>query len=584
MRGMNDDVKIRYKRLNYCAPLSDCNSAKRVRGQRSFMRKRTLNLQEKCVHFGILVPPSRMHQSCASVICCPLNMPLPSVCIAGAAALLVACAGKATATALATNAAPAPANLTIFIDAASPIARVDPEYISFNLDWHTPTEEDPAWTANSSVLTVNLHDPWLLDLVGALAPAHLRIGGSEGDDAWYETSVTPTCPPSNASWAFCLTAQRWAALNDFAAATGVTLLFGLNAMSGRANSSAPQDLTMIRGFIAATAAAGYTRTLAAFEYGNELEKLGPAVYGRDYLRVRAVIDADYAFSSLRPLLVGPDININNAWAKQFWAVAAPALNATTYHMYIGYGLDPTLPQSAWNYTFLVQSLTQGRSVVAAAAAASLRIPLWIGETALAWHSGRNGTTNTFSSGPWMVTQLGHLAQLGHTVQCRQTLRGGYYELIDKFTGVPNPDYWTTRLWKATMGRGVLNTSVGMAGGLPLDVFAFAHCTAGAVNGSVTLAYVNLSPGHAYTVNATAMGGASGAAIPLTPRGEYLLTASSLTSSVVKLNGAPLTYNGPGTGPALTPVWVDDPLQALVIPPRSYGFVVLPDAGAAACRS
>ncbi len=54
-------------------------------------------------------------------------------------------------------------------------------------------------------------------------------------------------------------------------------------------------------------------------------------------------------------------------------------------------------------------------------------------------TGRNGTTNTFLSCPWYLVQLGMLAST-HTVQCRQTLRGGYYELVDKYTNTPNPDW------------------------------------------------------------------------------------------------------------------------------------------------
>ena len=70
----------------------------------------------------------------------------------------------------------------------------------------------------------------------------------------------------------------------------------------------------------------------------------------------------------------------------------------------------------------------------------------VGETAMAWHSGQNGTTDSFLSGPWWISQLAGLAPT-HDYQCRQTLLGGYYELIDKWTVTPNPDYWSGLICK-----------------------------------------------------------------------------------------------------------------------------------------
>ena len=58
------------------------------------------------------------------------------------------------------------------------------------------------------------------------------------------------------------------------------------------------------------------------------------------------------------------------------------------------------------------------------------------------------------------------------MQCRQTLLGGYYELIDKTTLTPNPDYWTALLWKRTMGQGVLGAWTSNS----TTVYAFASCT------------------------------------------------------------------------------------------------------------
>jgi heparanase 1 len=194
-----------------------------------------------------------------------------------------------------------------------------------------------------------------------------------------------------------------------------------------------------------------------------------------------------------------------------------------------------------------------------------------GETAMAWHSGANGTTNTFRDGPWMIAQLGTFAA-SHTVQCRQTLQGGYYELINKYTMSPNPDYWTAMLWKMTMGQGALPTYSGNA-----DVLAFAHCTqpglAGVPPGSgISFAVVNLSNSTAYALTVTGMSEAAAAL-----RLEYMLSApgGQVNSSRMLLNGAPLAYGGPGRLTPLTPAVVNNASAPLVLQPQTYGFVVFP---------
>ena len=429
--------------------------------------------------------------------------------------------------------------------------------------------------ANSSVLTVNLQDAGFRDLVTHLSPAHLRIGGSEGDYAVYQTPDALVCPKVNLTGNFCLSMDRWDELNAFAQQCGVSILFGLNALTGRSNDNAHQNQSALASFIRYNAAKNYS-SLRAFEYGNEKEEFNATTYAADYASLRGILNDAYAATPahLRPLLIGPDININNKWDQVFWRGAMQSINATTYHLYIGYGLDNNLPKQAWNATFLKVSGASARGVVAAAKAVNLSVPLWVGETALAWHSGRNGTTNSFSSGPWMMTQYGALAQLGHKVQCRQTLRGGYYELIDKFTSKPNPDYWLSVLWKRTMGVSALNVSLSSAPGDASDLFVYAHCTSPAGGGGLTLAYANLSPSVTYslTVASTTQPGAS---FPSVPRNEYILTSGdgNVSSSLLALNGVLIDYNGPGTFPTLPPRTVTDPsLSAIVLPPLSYGFI------------
>jgi heparanase 1 len=129
----------------------------------------------------------------------------------------------------------------------------------------------------------------------------------------------------------------------------------------------------------------------------------------------------------------------------------------------------------------------GEQIVAAKRQYAPKTKLWCGETEAAWHSGQNNITNRFISGFWYLDQLGSLAQIDHKVQCRQTLVGGYYELIDKWTFDPNPDYWNLLLFKKVMGKKVLLISSSE----PL-LRVYAHCSRWD-NQGVAMMFINLSP-------------------------------------------------------------------------------------------
>lgn len=458
---------------------------------------------------------------------------------------------------------------------------VDARYVSANFDWHLNDEEPPAWI-NASVAALNLSDANLRFLAQQLSPAILRVGGSEEDDLYYELPGAPCPPPPVGN--FCVTMQLWEQLADFAAATGMDIAFGLNAMTGRTNTSTPMNMTTLEAWFAYISQLPHAPY--AFEFGNELEHAVDAgVYSADVLRVRALLDAYWPDAATRPKLVANDENPDASYWSTLLPAAGRALDAATWHLYIGYGLDPTLPAKAWSRAFLDGiAATAAPQVLAARATGFLpnaSHQLWVGETAMAWHSGRNGTTNTFLSGPWWLAQLGTLAGTHH-VQCRQTLVGGYYELLNKWDTTPNPDWWTAVLWKRCMG----------AAALPLpavndsDVLAFAHCAAGgtaAPRGAVTVAFVNLNATHSKAVELFVGGGAAPVPVPTTPRDEYILSAVGAENArAIALNGAPLQFYSPGNMSSLEPVHVGSGSTAVMLPPHTYGFVVLWDAGATLC--
>jgi hypothetical protein len=83
---------------------------------------------------------------------------------------------------------------------------------------------------------------------------------------------------------------------------------------------------------------------------------------------------------------------------------------------------------------------------------------------------------------------------------------------------------------------------------------------------------------AAAVEVTSLDGA-----PSAPREEYVLTARSeveLDARAVRLNHGPVLTDG---ADPLLPVTVNMTNSSMVLPPFSYGFVVLLDAKAKACQ-
>jgi hypothetical protein len=261
-----------------------------------------------------------------------------------------------------------------------------------------------------------------------------------------------------------------------------------------------------------------------------------------------------------------------------------AFDVATFHHYGPEAIDNATVRDAWAPDFLVQSALDAAGVRAETPlwTASGK-PLWVSETALAWDSGRNGTSNTFSDGPWYITQLAGMSNHGVSVQARQTLRGGFYQLLSNDTGriVPNPDWWTARVFKRAMGTRFFHTASSQPCCAPDTLFAFAACAKSGAG--LTVAYVN--PADAAVSVEVVDAAARAAPFPAAPRAVWALQSGgpALNSSRVLLNGAPLAFEG-GTLSPIEPRTVTDASSPIFLAGRSYGFFTLEGASVPACRT
>jgi hypothetical protein len=246
------------------------------------------------------------------------------------------------------------------VDTKTLVGNVAPEYVSFNLD-------------TSSLGGFNLSvSSTLATLAGALAPAHLRVGGTQGDYEVYTFGAYKhfdcSQPPSPMTAYRCktLSEEQFGGLLDFAAATNSTLLFGLNDMFGRPTKTKPEqklcgadgkgpcpagNLSNAEALLR-WAVAQHPRKLWGVELGNELNsclngKAGATAQADDFAALATLVEEVWAgqAGSDAPVLVGPDTHsaaeYQDSGLQWFDTFIERSLShgdhvkAFTFHMYDG---------------------------------------------------------------------------------------------------------------------------------------------------------------------------------------------------------------------------------------------------------
>jgi hypothetical protein len=483
---------------------------------------------------------------------------------------------------------PPTTSLTAAVGAVA-VGRTHALHPAVGLDfWHF---DDPAFGAkwgNASALTIDLASPALRAAAAALAPAILRLGGSPEDSLVFDADGT-CVPRSGGAGPFpsyycsqvspyvydCLTRARWAALLEFAAATGLKVAFGLNGCWGRPAADAPMDLSNAGALFEATAASPHAAALWGFELSNEVagDKISPAAWAADAAALKAAAAAAFGAAGLPPpLLVGPDqvcCVTQEAVAK---AVVPGVLAALTYHQYAnceaGSGAAFVLAPACLADIDAVA----GWAGAIAAHGSAAPLAAWMGEGAEHAGGGVAGLTDTFRSSFYVAWLLGASAAAGVELTARQTLSGGDYELLQHGAGfAPNPDFWVHWLFKALVGGGVDVFNVTATAPAASGVRVFAFAAAAATGARHALLAVNLQLQAAVSVTLQG-GGVAGAA-----RTEFHL-AGNLTArhGEVVCNGVALALDPSSLAP---PPWrsLGAPAPAgspLVLAPATIALVLV----------
>lgn len=479
--------------------------------------------------------------------------------------------------------------VSLEIDTSAVQAEVDERFLSVAVDianvvggafWDP--DRNAGAMATAQVPPYDFSRPALRSLAEALAPAYLRVGGTDADRTVYEAAGAPADVGAG-RWR--LSRKTWQNVSRFAQDVGFRLIFTLNAGEAARDASGRWDPASARGLIEEAVAAG--DPVDVWEFGNELNVfpllhhrwLSPRAYADDLQLVRWLLRDTAPKAQLAGPAVAfwPLLGEGLPFYGRFMRAGGDLLDIVTWHYYpsqsyrcpvatqrakAGEVLRPRQLAEIDRWAAFVEDTRDQHGPQAA---------VWLGETGGAQCGGEPGASDRFASSLWWVDQLGRIARRGQPIVVRQTLSGGDYGLIDDETLAPNPDYWASLLWRRLMGTRVLPTQLRTGLG---PVSAYAHCTRGeAAPGSVTLALVNVHPTRPIDVDLPDLG----------PEARlYLVRASSPEAHRVTLNGKPLALTAEGAVPPTEGVHVHHP-QLLSLPPHAFAFVTFPQAAASACR-
>ena len=522
------------------------------------------------------------------------------------------------------------------------IHEVDVRYLSFTIDLGQIAEPTRFWNPDGSGETVgrptfDFANERMINMTAALAPAFIRIGGTEADRVIYALSGTPPAEPPS-PFNSVLSSKHVDALGRFAIAAGLRVSFTVNAGWGARTVTGVWDSTQTRALMRYVGRHNYPFTV--WELGNEpnawplFQKnlvVEPEAYAADLAELAAARDNHLPSAKIAgpSTAYWPTIGEVPAFPIEFpprlitdflprvlrAAESHVVPDIVSWHYYPGLSnrsalarYRPELASIVAMLAVMIASLRASRNLLprratlclataalatAALACAvngvvrpirtsgplSIRDPVlldtaarwggavsksasqlpgqpavWLGETGSAQVGGEPGVSGRWISSLWWLDQLGLLATHNHSVQCRQTLSGSDYGLINDSTLQPTPDYWASLLWKRLMGPHVLRAH---ADGAPHTVRVYAH-RSGPATTSHDTTYLVINLGET-PVDVELPGG--GAEV-------WLLEGPHLNSRECTINGERAAMSAEGNVPDFPPARIDRPR----VPPNSAAFV------------
>jgi heparanase 1 len=400
---------------------------------------------------------------------------------------------------------------------------------------------------------IDLSNPRLRKLAGALSPAYVRVSGTWANSAYFQDSENAA--PANAPSGFSgvLTRAEWKGVIDFSHAVNAEIVTSVATGPGSRDPQGVWTSDQARQLFEYTKSAG--GRIAASEFMNEptYAAMGGAPKGYDdasYGRDVAVFRTFLQKTTPNTLFLGPGSVGEGPFAMPMGGgvlksegllrAAGPVFDVFSYHLYAA-ASERCASMGASSQTTVAAALSQdwlSRPEKIGVFYANLRDrfepgkSLWITETADA-ACGGNPWASTFLDTFRYLVQHATLAQRGVKVIMHNTLASSDYGLLDENTFEPRSNYWAALLWRRLMGATVLDPHTSP---IP-NVYVYAHCLQNRPGG-VTLLVINADRQRVHEIT-----------LPSEAE-RYTLTAKQLQDTTVRLNGKTLELNTDGDLPQL----------------------------------
>jgi heparanase 1 len=342
--------------------------------------------------------------------------------------------------------------------------------------------------ATDRVVPIDLGNPRLLAFAKLLAPAMLRIGGTESDRVGYrirkkaKSGIGARRDDEGriggdegrrsgegvaGEHEFVLKKKLWKRINSFAQGAGFKILFVVSAGPADRDEAGSWISRSARRLIAYSAKKELP--VRAWELGNEINgypfvhgftsRVSPSQYVEDFSAFSALVREIHPTA----LAVGPSSSVWPVIGEPNPIIPALARSSAmgprdilSWHYYPQQSHRGRLANRRASETTLLKPrrLDSVRKLARSVAKSARGREVWMTETGHALYGGEPGLSDTHLSSLWWLDQLGLLAQEGVSRVFRQTLVGSDYGLLDQDTFEPRPDYYASFLWKKLMGRRV----------------------------------------------------------------------------------------------------------------------------------
>jgi heparanase len=414
---------------------------------------------------------------------------------------------------------------------------------------------------------IDLYQEKLRMLAAGLGPTYVRVSGTWANTVYFQDNDQPKLAEVPKGFETVLTRKEWKGVIDFVKAVNGKLITSFAISEGIRGERGNWTSRQLQALLDYTKSIGGEITGAEMfnepshaSHGGAPENYSATDYARDFAAFKSFMEqAAPEIKILGPGSTGEGgiipIDESMATDKLFKALPTPGFDIFTYHFYGGVSQrcrGGLTPENALSADWL--SMTElGLKYYEEARDEYLpNAPIWLTETAEA-ACGGDPWAATYLDSFRYVEQLGRLAKKGVQVVMHNTLAVSEYALLDQQSLDPRPNYWVAFLWNKLMGTAVYESDFSDEG-----VDMFVHNLKGSTKGYGILLVNPQDIESSVNIQRNAK--------------KYVLTADSLQSKTVRLNGKVLELTSEGKMPVLSSEKVA--AGEVVLPPFSISFLAI----------